>query len=122
MKSLFLAPVFILCAAAFADDPISLTGKWQVQNSIAGNESTQNCTFTQKDADLTGSCESANGKVEITGKIEGKRVTWGYKSQYEGNPLTVAYDGIAESATKIAGTVSVPEYSVMGEFTATQSK
>lgn len=122
MKILFVAPVMILSAAAFADDPISLTGKWQVENSIAGNESTQNCTFTQKDAGLTGSCESANGKVEITGKIEGKRVTWSYKSQYEGNPLTVAYDGTVESATKITGAVSVPEYSVTGEFTATQSK
>lgn len=121
MKLRFVAPVLIL-SAAYADDPISLTGKWQVQNSIAGNESTQNCTFTQKDADLTGSCESANGKVEITGKIEGKRVIWTYKSQYEGNPLTVSYDGTVESATKIAGTVSVPEYSVTGEFTATQSK
>jgi hypothetical protein len=109
-------------ATAFTEDPIALTGTWKTQQNIAGNESSSDCTFTQKDTDLSGSCVSERGKVEITGKVDGKKVTWSYKSEYNGNPLTVIYNGTIESATKIAGTVSVPEYSVDGEFTATQTK
>lgn len=108
--------------SAIADDAATLTGKWQTHQLIAGNESTQTCTFTQKDTELTGTCNSERGTVQITGKVEGKKVTWSYKSEYNGTPLTVIYNGALESATKIAGTVSVPEFSVDGEFTATQSK
>jgi hypothetical protein len=108
-------------ALARAADNDSLSGKWQVHGSIAGNESDQSCTFTQKDEDLTGSCSSDRGTVEITGKVNGKKVSWSYKSEYEGTPLTVKYEGVLNSA-KITGTMSVPEFSVEGEFTATQSK
>ena len=119
-------PYALLLAAislcAIADDAAPLTGKWQTYQLIAGNESTQSCTFAQKDTELTGSCNSERGTVQITGKVEGKKVIWSYKSEYNGTPLTVIYTGTLESTTKIAGTVSVPEFSVDGEFTATQSK
>jgi hypothetical protein len=117
--------LLLISAAALAPAAYnpSLNGKWQVHNSIAGNESDQACTFTQKDADLTGSCSSENGTVTISGKINGKKVTWTYKSEYNGAPLTVAYDGVLDSAAaKISGSVNVPEFSADGEFTATQSK
>ena len=123
MKSMFLTLLLAAAAiAAAADDAPSLSGKWEIQSSIAGNESTQTCTFTQKDADLTGSCESSRGTVQIAGKVEGKKVTWAYKTEYDGNPLTVAYDGAIESAGKVSGTVTAVEYGVSGEFTATPSK
>ena len=123
MRSLLLY-FGLVCVAtlALADDTPSLTGKWQVHNSIAGNESDQACTFTQKETDLTGSCTSDKGTVEISGKVDGKKVSWSYKSEYEGTPLTVKYEGTVESATKLSGSVSVPEFSADGEFTATQSK
>jgi len=123
MKPLLLS--FLLASAAVlataADNP-SLSGKWQVQSSIAGNDNDQACTFTQKDTDLSGTCTSDNGTVNITGKVDDKKVTWSYKSEYNGTPLTVKYEGRLESATKIVGSVSVPEFSADGDFTATQSK
>lgn len=105
-----------------AGDPTTLNGKWHVQFSIAGNDNDQDCTFTQKDNDLTGACTSDKGAVDITGKVDGKKVTWSYKSEYNGNPLTVNFEGTLNADNKIAGTVTVPEYSVDGEFTATQPK
>ena len=120
MKSLFLS-VFLTTALAWAADT-SLSGKWQIHGAISDHEINQNCTFTQKDTDLTGSCSSDTGSVEINGKVDGKKVTWMYKSQYEGSPITVNFEGKLDSDTKITGTVSVPEYSVDGDFTATQSK
>ena len=117
-------PLLLLSAAlsslAFADD--SLAGKWQVQSNIAGNENSQTCTWTQKDADLSGTCTSEKGTVNITGTIDGKTVKWSYKSDYNGSPLTVNYEGKLESETKITGTVTVPEFSADGDFTATQVK
>jgi hypothetical protein len=109
-------------ALATAADNAPLSGKWQIHNSIAGNESDQACTFTQKDSDLSGTCTSDNGNVNVTGKIDGKKVTWTYKSEYNGSPLTVNYEGTVNSDNKISGSVSVPEFSADGDFTATPSK
>jgi hypothetical protein len=117
--------LIILVAAASlltAAEDAPLNGKWQIHSSIAGNDSDQACTFAQKDKDLTGTCTSDNGTVNIAGKIDGKKVTWTYKSEYNGSPLTVNYEGTVSVDNKIAGTVNVPEYSADGDFTAIPSK
>ncbi|MGA8598536.1 MAG: hypothetical protein WB676_27780 [Bryobacteraceae bacterium] len=121
MKISFLALLLMGLAAlpSFADP---LAGKWQIHSNIAGNESDLTCDLTQKDADLSGTCKSEQQTVTITGKVDGKKVTWSYKSEYNGSPLTVNYEGKLESDTKIVGTVTVPEFSVDGDFTATLSK
>lgn len=127
-KAGFVKHLLLFCALASvaalspAAEAPSLTGKWQVEISISGNDSQQTCSFTQTGAELTGSCESERGKVEIGGKIEGKNVTWMYKSEYNGSPLTVNYRGTWDSAGKIAGTVEVPEFGVEGGFAATPVK
>ena len=123
VKPLFLSVLltFTTVPAVPADNP-SLSGKWQVHGTISDHELNQNCTFTQKETDLTGSCSSDRGTVEISGKVDGNKVTWMYKSDYEGNPITLNFEGTLESETKITGKVSVHEYSVDGDFTATQSK
>jgi hypothetical protein len=117
---LLLVP-FLLSAGAFvasgADNP-SLTAKWQVHTSAAGNESDYACAFTQKDNDLTGSCMPDEGTVQITGKIDGKTITWSYKGQYG----TILFKGTLDPATKIAGTVTAVDYGVEGQFVATQSQ
>jgi hypothetical protein len=110
----------LAASLAFAADPV--TGKWQIHSTIAGNESDQTCTFNAKNQDLTGTCTSDKGTVNITGKMDDKKVTWTYKSDYNGSPLTVNYEGKRESGTKITGTVTVAEFSVDGDFTATQSQ
>jgi hypothetical protein len=124
MKSLvfsFLLAVVAAWVAVGADAP-SLGGKWDVYTSIGGNDSNMQCTFDQKDAVVSGSCVTEKGSVDITGKVEGGKITWSYKSDYQGMPLTVQYAGAMTSATRIKGTVDVPEFGVSGEFTANQSK
>ena len=118
-----LVPLFAFGAALVcaADAPL-LTGKWHVHNSISGNESDQICTFTQKEAGISGSCTSERGTVEIAGKVDGNKISWSYKSEYEGTPLTVNYQGVIDAAAKINGSVSVPEFSADGDFTATPEK
>lgn len=122
MKTLvlsLLALSLLSLPAAAADG--SVNGAWHVHSSIVGNESDQDCAFTQTGRDLTGSCVGQQGKVQITGKVEDNKVSWSFQSEYNGTPLTVNYSGTLASG-KITGTVSVPEFSVDGEFSATPSK
>lgn len=124
MKSLLLS--FLLTSAtvvATAADAPTVTGKWAIHNNIAGNENDMSCNLTQNAADLTGDCTAESGSVKVTGKVDGKNVSWVYKSEYNGSPITLTYKGTLDTAAnKITGTVNVEEYSVDGEFTATQSK
>jgi hypothetical protein len=48
MKPTLIASLFIFAAtSALAAGSPSLTGQWTVHNSIAGNESDQECKFVQ---------------------------------------------------------------------------
>jgi hypothetical protein len=49
-------------------------------------------------------------------------MTFSYKSEYQGSPLTVAYAGTIESESRIKGSVDVPEYGASGDFTANLAK
>jgi len=115
--SALLASVF---AFAQAQDNPSITGTWKLHASVAGNESDSVCAFTQKDSDLTGTCDGGMGPVKITGKIDGKKITWSFSTEMNGSTLTVKYDGTLD-AGKITGTLNVDPYSVTGDFTATFS-
>ncbi len=118
--------IALLLAAASvnarAADDASLTGKWQIQRSAAGNDSQQDCTFTQKEKELTGTCQDERGTVTISGKVDGKKVTWTYKGESPGGQVTVVYTGAVESAGKITGSVEALEFSITGEFTATRKE
>ncbi len=107
---------------ALAADTVTVTGSWQVHASVVGNESDSKCTFEQKGAELTGTCTNAEGnKLDVTGKVLGTKVSWSFKTEYNGTPLTVQHEGTLE-AGKITGTITVPEFSVSGDFTATAAK
>jgi hypothetical protein len=81
-------------------------------------ESDSTCTFIQTGTELTGNCDGDIGKFNITGKVDGNKVTWNFKTDYNGTPLTILYDGKVESDSKISGSASVAEMSLGGEFTA----
>ncbi|MFL6451712.1 MAG: hypothetical protein ACJ746_29160 [Bryobacteraceae bacterium] len=88
MKKLFLS-FLLACAPALitAADTTSVNGTWQIHNNIAGNESERACTFVQDGNDLTGTCPAERGPVNLTGKVEDKKVSWSYKTEYEGTPI-----------------------------------
>jgi hypothetical protein len=109
-------------AVAFGADAPSVSGKWSVHTSIAGNDSDMQCTFATKDNAITGTCQGQLGELAVTGKIDGTKVTFGYKSEYNGGPLTLNYQGTLDGATGMRGTVTVVEYGVDGDFAATPSK
>jgi hypothetical protein len=119
MKSLLLSILLLAAAAASAQQPGKLDGKWQIHNNIMGNESSQNCAFTQKDKEFTATCD---GSATLAGKFDGDKIKWQLKSEYNGSPITLDYTGHFDSEGKIVGTVTVNEFNVDGEFTATLAK
>jgi hypothetical protein len=110
--------------ASLAADNASVTGKWKIHSSIAGNESDSECTLSQTDNDVTGTCKTAEGNdAKVTGKVDGAKVAWSFESEYNGTPLTLKYNGTLDSAAgKIAGSMSVDPFGVEGDFTATAVK
>lgn len=108
----------------FAADNASLAGKWKIHSSIAGNDSDSECILTQTDADISGTCKTAEGKdAKATGKVDGAKVTWSFESEYNGTPLTITYKAtLGADAQKITGTVSVDPFGVEGDFSAVLDK
>ena len=108
----------LLASSVLSGSDTPLTGEWKVRNDISGNVSEMTCTFTQKGEDLSGGCATEQGNVEITGKVVQTSVTWGFKSQYNGGPITLNYKGSLGTDGQLAGAVTVEEFSVTGDFTA----
>lgn len=122
MKKLFASTTLLFASSAFAAGASGLTGQWTVHNSIAGNESDQECKFVQAEDKLTGSCKTADKEVQITGSLDGKKLTWKYESDYNGSPLTLIYTATLDESEKISGSVEVQPFGVTGDFTATPLK
>lgn len=122
MKKLFASTALLFASSSFAAGAPGLTGLWTVHNSIAGNESDQECTFVQAEDKLTGSCKTTDKEVQVTGSLDGKKVTWKYESEYNGSPLTLIYTATLDDSEKIAGSVEVQPFGVTGDFTATPLK
>jgi hypothetical protein len=121
MKFLAIA-VLLPATCAFAAGTPNLTGQWSVHNSIGGNENDQECKFVLTENKLTGTCKSEDKDVQITGSLDGNKLTWKYDSDYNGTPLTLIYTATLDDSGKIAGGVEVQPFGVTGEFTATPSK
>ncbi len=124
MRTLLLSVLLASAAAtSLAADNATLNGKWKIHNDFSGNESDVTCNFTQKDKDLSGSCTTDSGDKPVSGKVDGKTITFQYDSEYQGTALTAKYSGALDSAgTKLSGTVSVEAFSAEGDFTGTPVK
>lgn len=129
IRPLTLCIVFVFVfagALVCAAEVPSISGSWQVHITIGNYDNVIVCNFTQKADALSGTCGTPdNGTAPITGTVTDNKVTWSYKTQYEGNPITPSYQGTIDSSsspTKMAGTVDVPELGANGDFTATPSQ
>lgn len=117
-----LVVAFASVVALAAQQQSTVAGKWKVSSNVGGTASEQTCTFTQKDDAVAGTCEGDRGPLPVSGKVDGKNVTWQFNTQWEGQTLTVIYSGALESPAKMTGTVDVQPLSVSGEFSATLEK
>ncbi len=125
MKMLLLSSfLFATALTASAASPVSIAGKWKIHTEVGGNEYDGECTLTQSDNVIGGSCTTAEGKdAKVTGKVDGANVTWAYDSEYNGTPMTLTYTAtVGSNADKISGTMTVDPFNAEGDFTATAEK
>jgi hypothetical protein len=122
VKRLLLVALALIPAITVFTQSTSVEGRWEVAANIGGTSTQMDCMFKQKDTELTGTCEGDSGALPITGKVEGKTVTFQFNAQHEGQALTVIYTGTLESADKITGSVDVQPLSVSGDFVAKRAK
>lgn len=116
LSALFLASTLLL-----ADAP-SVSGVWKVNTSVSGNESESECTFKQQEKELTGSCKTSRGEVAVSGQVDDKNIKWTFKTDYQGDPLTVTYTGKLDASGKLTGQVQVEPIGYSGDFSATPIK
>jgi hypothetical protein len=114
--------IVLALSATVLPPPASVSGRWSVTSNISGNTSQLDCMFEQDDAELTGTCESSQGQLAITGKVDGVKVAWQFDITWEGQPLTLYYAGALDADAKIVGTVDVQPVAASGDFTAVQTK
>lgn len=100
----------------------TMNGKWAIHRNIEGNAADSTCTFVQKENAISGNCVSGGKEVQVTGAVESDKVTWTYKMDYEGSPISVTYKAALNDSGKLSGTVDIQPYGVSGDFTATLVK
>jgi hypothetical protein len=125
MKKVIWATLLMssFAVTSYAADGTSISGKWKVHSVIDGDESDVTCNFTQKDKDLSGSCTTDKGEKTMSGKIDGKTISFSYDSEYDGSPYTAKYSGSFDaSGQKLIGAVVIDAFGVDGDFTATPDK
>lgn len=123
MKKLLALTALLAGTSAFAAGAPNVTGSWAVHNSVAGNESDQECKLVVADNKVSGACKSQEGKdLPVTGTLDGNKLTFQYDSEFNGQPLTIIYTATLDDSGKIAGSIEVQPYGVTGDFTAAPEK
>lgn len=124
MKNILVTLFSLICASAALAADVNITGVWKVDAETVGNVSSNLIPFKQEGTTLTGTMKSPEDKeVAITGKVEGKKVTWSYAAEWQGNPLTIVHVGtLDDTGTTITGTSEVQPMGVEGSFVATKQK
>jgi hypothetical protein len=117
-----LITIALLTSSATAADAPSIAGQWNIHQTIAGNENDQDCTFTVADGKIAGTCKISEQTPKVTGTVDGKKCTWHFDIDYQGNTLTLTYVATLDDADKFTGSVDVAPYGVSGDFTAQRAK
>ena len=107
-----------LCTAvllfALAAD-VSGTWTFAVESPAGSGEPT--FTFKQDGEKLTGRYKGRLGEADVTGKVEGDKISFEFKASAEGQELTIRYSGTIESPTTMKGTVEFGDFG-SGTWTA----
>ncbi len=115
MKSLLLA---VLVSAGLLSTTTDVSGDWTIAGDVQGVAINENCTFTQTDTKLAGTCTNTGKQFDTTGTVEDKKVTFKHAGQYQGDPLTLTFTGVVRDDGSLSGAIYVDPLAVDGNFAA----
>jgi len=101
------------------DKPVDVAGRWVLTVETANGTATPTVELKQDGETLTGTYSSQIfGEQAVAGTIKGSAITFGFKTSFDGNDVTVTYTGTADTTT-MKGKVAVGD---LGEGTFTGKK
>jgi enterochelin esterase family protein len=118
MHRLLATSVLLLASTVLTSQ--DLTGPWAISVNMGGNESGQECKFVVTANQMTGTCDFQGKDLQVTGTVDGNKVTWHYENEMYGATLTFNYSGRVDDSGKIVGTFVLGPFNVDGLFTATR--
>jgi hypothetical protein len=92
-----VAPVAAVAAAPSAD----ISGTWTTSFDSQVGQQTYTYNFTVADGKLTGHSKSNIGESDLTGTVDGDKVTFVENLDYQGQKLAITYTGQIVSADEI---------------------
>ena len=92
-----LAPSAAIAAAPSAD----ISGTWATEFDSQVGKQTYTYTFKVEGGTLTGHSKSNLGESDLTGTVDGDKVTFVENLDYQGTPLAITYTGQIVSANEI---------------------
>jgi len=96
---------FVMSALSVSLLQADVTGVWSVEFKRDAHDyfSTGTCTFKQNDRKLTGDCGSESMANVLSGEVNGQRVTWRFKSGFDGSIHAEFSGELDDEATTIRG-------------------
>ena len=100
---------------------IDVTGKWLFSVTTDAGTGTPTVTLKQQGDSLTGHYSSQTlGEADLKGIVKDNKITFTFRIELQGTPLTVNYAGTVESKDAMKGTVDIGG-AASGTFTAKRS-
>ena len=106
MKRLSLVIALVLGSLSVSAQAPNVTGKWIFDVQTDAGSGTPTITLKQDGEKLTGHYSGQLGENDITGTIQGNKITFGFSGDFGGQAAKVTYTGTVEKDT-MKGTVDL---------------
>jgi len=104
--------------SAQAEAKIDVTGTWLFSVTTDAGTGTPTVTLKQQGDSLTGHYSSqALGEAELKGTVKDRKISFSFRVELQGTPLTVSYAGTVEGKDTMKGTIDIGG-AASGTFTA----
>ena len=115
-----VAAVSMAIATQASAQTVNVAGAWAMEvTTEAGGTTTPSMTIVQNGTALTGHYTSATlGDADITGTVEGSRVTISFTADLQGQAAPVMYVATVDASGVMTGTIDIAGGLATGTFTA----
>jgi len=117
---LLAAGTLLAVASADVAAQLNVTGDWTMEvTTDAGGTTTPSLTLQQNGTALTGHYSSETlGDADVTGTVEGNRVTINFTADLQGQEVPVTYAATVDADGVMTGTIDLAGGLATGTFTA----